>query len=112
VDEVIVFERLSKEDVKRIVALQMGEIAQRMREQVLTIRLSDAAQDWLAEKGYDPVFGARPLRRTLQRLVESPLSKKLIRRELKAGDALQIDVEKGELVFREVKREEPAPVAA
>jgi ATP-dependent Clp protease ATP-binding subunit ClpC len=83
-----------------------------MREQGLSIHLTAAAKDWLAEKGYDPAFGARPLRRTLQRLVESPLSKKLIRRELKTGDTLQIDVENGELVFREVEDRKPAPVAA
>ncbi len=112
VDEVIVFQRLSKEDVKRIVDLQVADIAQRMREQGLAIRLTEAARDWLAEKGYDPTFGARPLRRTLQRLVESPLSKKLIRRELKAGDTLEIDVEGGQLVFHEAKSEAPAPVAA
>jgi ATP-dependent Clp protease ATP-binding subunit ClpC len=112
VDEVIVFERLTKEDVKRIVDLQMADIAQRMREQGLAIHLTEAARDWIAEKGYDPAFGARPLRRTLQRLVESPLSKKLIRRELKAGDQLQIDVENGELVFHEAEDKKPAPVAA
>jgi ATP-dependent Clp protease ATP-binding subunit ClpC len=112
VDEVIVFERLSKEDVKRIVDLQVGEIAQRMREQGLAIQLTEAARDWLAAKGYDPAFGARPLRRTLQRLVESPLSKKLIRHELKAGEQLQIDVGNGELVFRKVEDKKPAPVAA
>jgi ATP-dependent Clp protease ATP-binding subunit ClpC len=112
IDEVIIFERLTKEDVERIVDLQMGEIAQRMREQGLAIHLTETARVWLAEKGYDPAFGARPLRRTLQRLVESPLSKKLIRRELKAGDQLQIDVENDGLVFREVKSDQPAPVAA
>jgi ATP-dependent Clp protease ATP-binding subunit ClpC len=112
IDEVIIFERLTREDVKRIVDLQIGEIAQRMREQGLAIHLTEAAKNWLAEKGYDPAFGARPLRRTLQRLVESPLSKKLIRRELKAGDQLQIDVDNGELVFREAEDKKPAPVAA
>jgi ATP-dependent Clp protease ATP-binding subunit ClpC len=112
IDEVIVFERLTKDDVKRIVDLQIGEVAQRMREQGLAIHLSEAARDWLAEKGYDPAFGARPLRRALQRLVESPLSKKLIRRELKAGDQLQIDIENGELVFHQAEDKKPAPVAA
>lgn len=112
IDEVIVFERLTKEDVKRIVDLQMKDIGKRLEEMGLSITLTEAARDWLAEKGFDPNFGARPLRRTLQRLVESPLSKKLIRRELKPGDRLQIDVEKGELVFREVEDKKPAPIAA
>jgi len=108
IDEVIIFQRLSKEDMKRIVDLQMKDIRQRLREQGLDIQLTEAARDWLAEKGYDPAFGARPLRRTLQRLVESPLSKKLIRGELKPGDELQIDIENDEVVFRKVKEREPA----
>ncbi|MGQ9492874.1 MAG: ATP-dependent Clp protease ATP-binding subunit [Anaerolineae bacterium] len=112
IDEVIIFQRLSKEDMKRIVDLQMKDIRQRLREQGLDIQLTEAARDWLAEKGYDPAFGARPLRRTLQRLVESPLSKKLIRGELKPGDELQIDVENDEVVFRKIKEMEPAPAPA
>lgn len=112
IDEVIIFQRLSKEDMKRIVDLQMKDIRQRLREQGLDIQLTEAARDWLAEKGYDPAFGARPLRRTLQRLVESPLSKKLIRGELKPGDELQIDIENDEVVFRKVKEREPAEAPA
>ncbi len=112
IDEVIIFQRLSKEDMKRIVDLQMKDIRLRLQEQGLDIQLSEAARDWLAEKGYDPVFGARPLRRTLQRLVENPLSKKLMRGELRAGGQWQIDLEKGELVFREIQSKQPAPVAA
>jgi ATP-dependent Clp protease ATP-binding subunit ClpA len=112
IDEVIVFQRLSKEDMKRIVDLQVEDIRQRMLEQRVDVQLSEAARDWLAEKGYDPSFGARPLRRTLQRLVESPLSKKVIRGELKAGEHLQIDLENDELVFRKENSEQPAPVAA
>ncbi len=92
IDEVIVFQRLSKEDMRRIVGLQMKEIRQRMLEQGVDVQLSTVAWDWLAEKGYDPVFGARPLRPTLQRLIESPLSKKLIHGELQSGDHLLIEV--------------------
>ncbi len=112
IDEVIVFERLSREDMKRIVDLQVEDIRQRMLEQRVDFQLSETARDWLAEKGYDPTFGARPLRRTLQRLVESPLSKKLIRGELRAGDRLQIEVENNELVFRKEDSQQPAPVVA
>jgi ATP-dependent Clp protease ATP-binding subunit ClpC len=112
IDEVIVFQRLSKEDMKQIVGLQVEEIRQRMLEQRVDFALSEAARDWLAEKGYDPAFGARPLRRTLQRLVESPLSKKLIRGELKAGDRLQIELDNDDLVFRKENSEKPAPVPA
>jgi ATP-dependent Clp protease ATP-binding subunit ClpC len=112
IDEVIIFHRLSKEDMKRIVDLQMKDIGQRLFEQGVAVQLSEAARDWLAEKGFDPAFGARPLRRTLQRLVESPLSRKLIRGEFRPGDRLEIDVENDELVFRQLDSPTPAPVAA
>ncbi len=115
-DEVIIFQRLTKEDMRRIVALQMKDISQRMREQGVEVETSEAASDWLAEKGFDPVFGARPLRRTLQRLVESPLSKRLIQGEFRNGDRLRIEIEKGDLVFckisSSVPADNPAPVAA
>jgi len=107
-DEVIIFQRLTKEDMRRIVSLQMKEISQRMREQGVEVELSESAGDWLAEKGFDPVFGARPLRRTLQRLVESPLSKKLIQGEFRRGDRLRIEIENGELIFGKINSAAPA----
>jgi len=112
IDEVIIFQRLSREDMRRIVDLQVKDIRERLVEQGLDIDLSEKARDWLADKGYDPIFGARPLRRAIQRFVESPLSKKLMRGEFKAGEQLRVDVEDGELVFRSLKEKRPAPVAA
>ncbi len=100
IDEVIIFHRLTKEQVKQIVDLQMKEISQRLKEQGITIELTEAAREWLAEKGYDPNFGARPLRRTLQRQVESPLSKRLLRGEFKEGDTVVVDVGEDGLSFR------------
>jgi ATP-dependent Clp protease ATP-binding subunit ClpA len=76
--------------------LQLQDISQRLRDQSLTIVLSDAALDWLVEKGYDPQFGARPMRRTLQRFVESPLSKRLLRGEFQPGDTVVVIVEPDE----------------
>ena len=112
IDEVIVFQRLSREDMKLIVDLQMKNICERLVEQGLEVRFSEGTRDWLAEKGYDPVFGARPLRRAIQRFVETPLSKKLIRGEFKAGEKLKVDVADGELVFLTGKRKRSATVAA
>jgi ATP-dependent Clp protease ATP-binding subunit ClpC len=112
IDEVIIFHRLSKEDMKQIVDLQVRDICERMLEQGVEVHLSEEAREWLAEKGYDPAFGARPLRRTLQRLVESPLSKKLIRSEFKPGDKLRIEVDKDKLVFRKLDDKQPVPVPA
>jgi ATP-dependent Clp protease ATP-binding subunit ClpC len=86
IDEIIIFHTLTQEQVIQIVDLQMKEIAGRLGEHGITIELTDSARIWLAEQGYDPAFGARPLRRTLQKQVESPLSVKLLRGEFKSGD--------------------------
>ena len=99
IDEIIIFERLSREDVKAIVDLQIREISERLAEMGITIQVTEEARGWLAERGYDPVFGARPLRRTLQREVESPLSRKLLGGEFRAGDVVKVAVREDELFF-------------
>ncbi|HUV88332.1 MAG TPA: AAA family ATPase, partial [Anaerolineae bacterium] len=86
VDEIIIFNNLTVEDVERIVGLQMQEISSRLAEQGLQVELTDAARRWLARQGFDPQFGARPLRRALQRYVESPLSVRLLRGDFERGD--------------------------
>jgi ATP-dependent Clp protease ATP-binding subunit ClpC len=78
IDEIITFSPLSLEDMAKIVDLQMKEIQERMGENGLTIELTEAARQWLAETGYDPAFGARPLKRALQKYLESPLSLNLL----------------------------------
>jgi ATP-dependent Clp protease ATP-binding subunit ClpC len=107
IDEIVIFHTLTREQVKQIVDLQMKEIAGRLGEHGITIELTDAAREWLANEGYDPQFGARPLRRTLQKRVESPLSVELLRGEFKVGDVVVVDAGEEGLVF---SREEPAPV--
>src|SRR5690606_9267766 len=105
IDEIIVFEPLTKEDVVAIVDLQMREISERLEEHQLSIQLTQPAKDWLAEQGFDKDFGARPLKRALQRYVESPLSVRLLRGEFQKGDHILIDVADNELTFT---RLEPA----
>ncbi len=101
IDEVIIFHVLSREQIKLIVDLQVKEIAARLQEHSIQIELTDAARDWLAKEGFDPQFGARPLRRMLQRKVESPLSRKLLAGEFKAGDCVIVDADEREgIVFR------------
>jgi ATP-dependent Clp protease ATP-binding subunit ClpC len=96
---------LTQEHVIEIVDLQMHEIAERLGEHGVSIELTQAARVWLAEQGYDPAFGARPLRRTLQKQVESPLSVKLLRGEFKESDVIVVDHNEDEgLIF--VKKEE------
>ena len=105
IDEIIIFHTLTKEQVSHIVELQMKEIAGRLGDHQITIELTEAARTWVAEQGYDPAFGARPLRRTLQKQVESPLSVRLLRGEFTAGDTIVVDYNETEgLVF--LKKEE------
>jgi ATP-dependent Clp protease ATP-binding subunit ClpC len=105
IDEVIVFHALSREDVKAIVDLMMKRVRDQLKAKDVEIELSDQAKELLAEKGYDPSLGARPLRRTIQRLVEDPLSEKLLWKEFKAGQTIIVDVRDGEIAF------EPAPLS-
>jgi len=108
IDEIVIFHTLSKEHVKHIVDLQMKEIAGRLSEHGVVIELTDAARDWLSEVGYDPQFGARPLRRTLQKHIESPLSVKLLHGDFQTGDTVIVDVDGQGLAFR--RKDEPPSV--
>ena len=99
IDEVIVFHSLTQEDVKQIVDLLMKRVTEQLKAKDLEIELTDAAKVVLAEKGFDPSLGARPLRRTIQRLVEDPLSEKLLWKEFRAGQTIIVDARDGEIVF-------------
>ncbi len=110
IDEIIMFSPLSEEEMREIVILQMKEIQSRLQEHGLNAELTQAAQQWLARIGFDPSFGARPLRRALQKHVESPLSVSMLSGEFHSGDTVQVDVEDDKIVFRKVESasEEPA----
>jgi ATP-dependent Clp protease ATP-binding subunit ClpC len=102
VDEIIMFSPLTLEQMKEIVDLQFKEVRQRLEEHGLKVELSRAARDWLASAGYDQAFGARPLRRALQKFVESPLSISLLSGQFKEGDTVQVDLdtEKQQIAFK------------
>ncbi len=91
IDEIVVFSPLSEDQILQIVDLLAKEVRQRLEGQHIDIELTAAAKAWLAKEGYDPVFGARPLRRAIQRHLENPLSKKILRGEFKAGDTVLVD---------------------
>lgn len=93
IDEIITFSPLSKEHMVQIVDLQLKEVEQRLAENGLKVSLTKKARVWLAEIGYSPDFGARPLNRALQKYIESPLSKKLLAGEYKQGDVVAVDVD-------------------
>jgi ATP-dependent Clp protease ATP-binding subunit ClpC len=100
IDEIIIFEPLSETDVVEIVKLQVKDVQLRLAEQGnLSIELTEPAQRWLAAQGFDKDFGARPLKRAIQRYVESPLSVRLLRGEFKSGDRVRIDVVDDQLDF-------------
>ncbi len=99
IDEILIFKPLALKDVERIVDLQMHGIIERLREAGLSVHLTEPARHWLARQGYDPQFGARPLRRALQRYVENPLSVRMLRGDFQPGDLVVIDEVNNQLVF-------------
>src|SRR5512147_2299087 len=102
IDEIIMFSPLAVAEMEKIVGLQIQEVQDRLNEYNITVQISDAARKWLAKEGYDPAFGARPLRRAIQKNVESPLSLELLGGKYKDGATVQIDVdeENNKIVFR------------
>ncbi len=117
IDEVIVFHELSQDEVRRIVDLMVARTATQLAGQGMGLELTEAAKLHLALKGYDPTLGARPLRRALQRLVEDPLSERLLHKEFRAGEIIIVDVEPDrespgvdKIVFRAIEGFEPSPL--
>ena len=98
VDGVVVFHALTKEDIRKIVDLMLAQVSKQLEEKGIKLEVTDAAKDFLGEKGYDEVFGARPLRRVIQDIVEDKLSESLLRGVFRAEDTAVVDLEKGEIV--------------
>jgi ATP-dependent Clp protease ATP-binding subunit ClpC len=104
IDEIITFSPLTIEQMGDIVDLQMKEVQERMLERGLQVELTPTARDWLSKEGFDPAFGARPLKRALQKHVESPLSVSLLSGQFSEGETILVDVDEGtnKLVFRQI----------
>ena len=100
IDDIIIFSPLSQEQMVNIVDLQMVEVCERLGEHGIFVNLTEAARQWLAKEGYDAAFGARPLRRALQKFVESPLSIRILRGDFIEGDKILVDVDENEIVFK------------
>jgi ATP-dependent Clp protease ATP-binding subunit ClpC len=98
-DEIIVFHELAEEQLRSIVDLMVKDLQDRLAERKLRIELTEKAKSWLAREGYDPTFGARPLRRVIERYVENPLSSSILRGEFKEGDVIKVDLGDGGLTF-------------
>ena len=102
VDGVVVFHSLSKEQIRQIVDLMLTSVTQQLKEKDIALEVTDAAKDFLGEKGYDEVYGARPLRRAIQDMVEDKLSEDLLRGNFQSGDSVIVDLEEDQIVVRPV----------
>jgi ATP-dependent Clp protease ATP-binding subunit ClpC len=118
IDDTIVFHQLANEQIRKIVDMMIVRIETQLRNKDMGLELTDAAKTWLANKGWDPVMGARPLRRTIQREIEDPLSEKILFNELRPGQIVVVDaegdvnnVEESKLVFRGADRPAEVPDA-
>ncbi len=105
IDEIIIFHGLQKTELRQIVQLQVNRLAQRLVDRKMTLRLSDAALDFLAEVGYDPIYGARPLKRAIQRELETQIAKAILRGEFHDGDTIFVDIENERLAFKRLPAE-------
>jgi len=100
IDEIIIFTELSKDELKQIIDIMLNEILEEVKAKDMKITISDAAKEFILEKGYDPKYGARPLRRTIQKFIEDNLAEQYLRGTIKEGSSIVIDVENGEIVFK------------
>ncbi|EAZ88582.1 ATP-dependent chaperone ClpB [Crocosphaera chwakensis] len=106
IDDLIIFHTLKKQQLRRIVTLQLKRIERLLREQNISLELSDAALDYIVNSGYDPVYGARPLKRAIQRELENPISTKILELTFASGDTIFIDCKNNKLFFDKKKDEE------
>jgi ATP-dependent Clp protease ATP-binding subunit ClpB len=100
VDEILVFRSLTREQLAKIVEIQVGWLQRRLQDRRIVLQFSDEAKNLLAERGYDPVYGARPLKRVIQRSVETPLAKKIVAGEVPDGSAVGVVVANKEIAFQ------------
>jgi ATP-dependent Clp protease ATP-binding subunit ClpB len=108
IDEVVEFRALTREQLGEIVELQLEQLRERLAARGLRLELTDAAKELVADAGWDPTYGARPLKRAIQRLIENPLALRLLEGDFAEGDTVRVDVADGELVFAKAPAAEPA----
>ena len=108
IDDLIIFHALRREELGRIITIQLRRIENLLSQQKITIKLTRAAQDYLVEVGYDPVYGARPLKRAIQRELENPIATKILEMAFGEGDTILVDCVENQLVFK--KEEETRSV--
>src|SRR5207302_7188404 len=109
-DDMIVFHTLNREDLVRIVDLEVAKVVQRVKAKEIKIQVDPTAVEFLIDKGYDPTYGARPMRRAVEKYLEDPFAEELLRSNIKPGDAIEVHAEGQRLGFRvaQAERGEPA----
>jgi ATP-dependent Clp protease ATP-binding subunit ClpB len=112
IDEVVIFQALGKAEIKQIVEIQLRSLRRRLAERNITLELTEAAKELVAREGFDPVYGARPLRRAIQKEIVQPLAIRLLRGEFHDGEHIRVDARDREIVFERVSESTPAGVAA
>ena len=110
IDEIVEFKPLSRDQLSDIVELQLARLRERLADRGLSLELTDAAKEVLAEAGWDPTYGARPLKRAIQRLIENPLALRLLEGDFGEGDTVRVDAQDGELAFERAETAAPAAV--
>jgi len=103
IDEVIIFKQITRDQMKQIVKIQINRLRPRLAERHITLHLSDAAEELLANMGYDPQFGARPLKRVIQREVENRVARAILDGTIRDGDTVEIDARDGKLLLKNVR---------
>jgi ATP-dependent Clp protease ATP-binding subunit ClpB len=111
IDEVVIFRPLGKAEIKEIVEIQLRSLRNRLAERKITLELTDAAKELVAREGFDPIYGARPLRRAIQKEIVQPLAMRLLRGEFHDGDQVRIGARGDALVFERVSAAQPVGVA-
>ena len=99
VDEVVIFNNLTRADLSRIVEIQLSNLRKLLADRKIDLRLSEGAKEWLADTGYDPLYGARPLKRTIQRYLQDPLALKILGGEFLEGDTVIVEADHEGLYF-------------
>jgi len=100
IDETVFFNRLGKAEIQKIVDIQLDRLMDRLKERKISLEVSSKAKAHLAEVGFDPLYGARPLKRAIQNLVQNPLARKVLAGDIADGDTVKVDLEKGEIAFK------------
>ena len=110
-DDIIVFHQLTKPDLMKIVDLEVDKVLERVKAKAVHIVLENSAKEFLIEKGYDPMYGARPMRRAVERYLEDPLAEEILRSNVKPGDEVHVSAVEGKLVFKAPEVAAAAPAA-